>query len=62
MNKWLFKHRITKVENTLDAFEQLEPYRESVAEQSEDYYHRMKTLYSYDVRDSDTFRYIYKVE
>jgi hypothetical protein len=32
LNKWLRRHKIAKVQNTLDAFDQLEPFRESVAE------------------------------
>jgi hypothetical protein len=42
----------------LEAFDKLIPHREHLTERD----HRLKTLYSYDVRDSEMYRYLFKVE
>lgn len=43
-----------KVQHTLDAFDQLsEPMKDE---------HRLKSQYSYEVRDSEMYRYLYHVE
>ena len=42
----------------MEAFDKLIPHREHLTERD----HRLKTLYSYDVRDSEMYRYLFKVE
>ena len=56
LNGYLKKAKISKVQNTIDAFDQLFPLHKT--EKS----HRMRQLYSYDVRDSKMFKNTFKAE
>ncbi len=59
MNDWLHESKVKKVNDTIDAFDQLIPIRENQQSLKD---HHLKTIYSYDVRDSEMYRYLYKVE
>jgi hypothetical protein len=56
LNAYLKEAKISKVLNTIDAFDQLFPLHKA------DKSHRMRQLYSYDVRDSEMFRNTFKAE
>lgn len=56
INRWLRQALITKVEGPLDAFHKLFKFRKG------DPSHRLKTLYSYDIKDNEIFKKTQKVE
>jgi hypothetical protein len=56
INRWLRQAQITKVEGPSDAFHKLFKFRKS------DPSHRLKTLYSYDIKDNELFKKTQKVE
>ena len=56
LNLYLKEAKIPKVLNTTDAFDQLFPVHKT------DSSHRMKQLYSYDVRESQMFMNTFKAE
>ena len=56
LNRWLRQAFIDEVQNTDDAMDKLFKIRKS------DPSHRMKTLYSYDIKDNNNFKKTQKIE
>ena len=56
LNKWLRMAGIGSVLDTMDAFDKLFKIRKS------DPSHRLKTLYSYDIKDNTNFKKTQKIE
>ena len=56
LNRWLKQAQIPEVVDVLDAFDKLFRIRKT------DPSHRIKTLYSFDVKDNQVFKKTQKVE
>jgi ATP-dependent Lon protease len=56
INKWLIEAKISEANDTLDAFDKVAPLHKT------DSKHRMKQLYSYDIKDSETFESTFEIE